>query len=241
MTLAARLVVLLSLFVIAPPVSAAPKKRPTTKAEPVVKKSDEPPSEDDQRAKKLFEDGTRAFNLGEFPNAVDLYRQAYNLKPEPGLLYNIAQSYRLSNDPSNAVFFYRSFLRAAPNTPNRKEIEGRIKKLELQIAEQKAPPNSPVGLGALPPGEEPTGSTESKPTGSSTTTPTTLTNPTPTTSNASANTLVASPATAKPLHKKWWLWTIVGVAAVGVGLGVGLGIGLQDRAPSAHFGTKPVF
>lgn len=210
------------------PGGAAPTKRkPPPRQEPVDKKADEP-REDDQRAKRLFEDGTRAFNLGEFPAAVDLYRQAYKIKPEPGLLYNIAQSYRLANDPGNAVFFYRSFLRAAPTTPNRKEIEVRIKKLEAQIAEQKAPPNSPVGLGALPTGEEPAPTPAEKPV-------------TPATSTSTIA-VTASPSTQPtPLHKKWWLWTVVGVAAVGVGLGIGLGIGLQDRAPSAHFGTRPAF
>ncbi len=33
----------------------------------------------------------------------------------------------------------------------------------------------------------------------------------------------------KPLYKKWWPWTPVGVAAVGIG--VGLGVGLASRRP----------
>jgi tetratricopeptide (TPR) repeat protein len=34
----------------------------------------------------------------------------------------------------------------------------------------------------------------------------------------------------RPIYKKWWLWTTLGVVAVGVGLGVGLGLGLHhDR------------
>lgn len=32
----------------------------------------------------MFDDATRAFNLGEFLTAVNLYRGAYKLKPEPG-------------------------------------------------------------------------------------------------------------------------------------------------------------
>jgi hypothetical protein len=34
------------------------------------------------------------------------------------------------------------------------------------------------------------------------------------------------PSVGTPIHKAWWLWTIVGVA-VGAGLGVGLGLGLS--------------
>ncbi len=218
-------------------VSAAPKrgKKPPPPAKPPEQTE---PIEDDLRAKKLFDDGTRAFNLGEFQTAVQLYRQAYKLKPEPGLVYNIAQAYRLSNDPGNAVFFYRSFLRVAPNTPNRKEIEERIRKLEAQMADQKAPPNAPVGLGGLPPpsgSEGEGGEADKKP--AAVATPATATTP------ASAQpTLTATPAAKPtPIYKKWWLWTVVGVGVVGIGLGVGLGLGLQPGAPSSHFGTRPIF
>jgi|SRR5581483_771977 len=31
----------------------------------------------------------------------------------------------------------------------------------------------------------------------------------------------------RPVYKKWWLWTIVGVAAAGAALGIGLGVGLS--------------
>ena len=86
-----------------------------------------PPDAAVVEARKHFEDGTKAFNLGEFDRAIAEYKAAYNAKPDPVFLYNIAQSYRLSNDLSQALFFYRSFLRNQPNTPNRKEIEERIR------------------------------------------------------------------------------------------------------------------
>lgn len=41
---------------------------------------------------------------------------------------------------------------------------------------------------------------------------------------------VLAAASAKPpLYRQWWLWTVVGVAAVGVAVGVGLG--LEARKP----------
>ena len=45
-------------------------------------------------------------------------------------------------------------------------------------------------------------------------------------------------ADKKPVYKKWWLWTTVGlVAAAGVGLGVGLGLGLSSGPPKGTLGT----
>jgi hypothetical protein len=87
-------------------------------------------------AKRHYEEGTKAFNLGEFSRAIAEFKAAYNAKPDPLLLYNIAQSYRLAGDPAQALFFYRSFLRNMPDAPNRKEIEGRIRTLEKQVDKQ---------------------------------------------------------------------------------------------------------
>jgi tetratricopeptide (TPR) repeat protein len=93
-------------------------------------------------AKKHYEEGTKAFNLGEYPRAIAEFKATYNAKPDPLLLYNIAQSYRLAGDANQALFFYKSFLRNMPAATNRKEVEGRIKALEKQVAEQKKDPGA---------------------------------------------------------------------------------------------------
>lgn len=101
-------------------------------------------------AKKHYEEGTKAFNLGEYPRAITEFKATYNAKPDPLLLYNIAQSYRLQGDAAQALFFYKSFLRNMPNAANRKEVEGRIKALDKQIADQKKDPAS-TGTVVTPP------------------------------------------------------------------------------------------
>jgi len=100
-------------------------------------------------AKRHYEEGTKAFNLGEFPRAISEFKAAYNAKAEPLLLYNIAQSYRLAGDPTQAVFFYKSFLRNMPAASNRKDVEGQIRKLEKQIDQSKREP-APTLLGPVP-------------------------------------------------------------------------------------------
>ena len=96
-------------------------------------KHDDPKSAE---ARAHYEEGTKAYNLGEYPRAVTEFKAAYNAKPDPLLLYNIAQSFRLGGDATQALFFYRSFLRNMPGSPNRKEVEGRIRTLEKQIEKQ---------------------------------------------------------------------------------------------------------
>src|SRR5262245_20698693 len=60
-------------------------------------------AEDPTAARKHYAEGTKAFNLGEFQRAITEYRAAYNAKPDPVFLYNIAQAYRLAGDLTNSL------------------------------------------------------------------------------------------------------------------------------------------
>jgi hypothetical protein len=202
-------------------------------------------------AKRHFEEGTKHFNLGEFARAASEYRAAYTAKPDPVFLYNIAQSYRLGNDLERAVFFYRSFLRNMPKAPNRREVEDRIVKLEAQLAAQRSVTNAPPNLPVAPGGEQVTAAEPA----SATRAPLEL-EPSPQPSEAEPGmrpapdvapvTLIKTAPTRsdrQPVHKKWWLWTIVGVAVVGAGLGIGLGVGLSQGSnppPGSALGTTSV-
>lgn len=94
-------------------------------------------------ARKRFEAGTAAFNLGEFKIAIDEYKAAYKLRRDPVFLYNIAQSYRMASDFEQALFFYRSYLHSSPSAPNRGEVAERIRTLEEQRKKVGQPPNTP--------------------------------------------------------------------------------------------------
>jgi hypothetical protein len=175
----------------------------------------------DDEIRQCFEEGSKHYHLGEFADAAKTYKRCYKVRPDAIFLYNIAQCYRLSGDLQNALFFYRSYLNSSPGADNHREVEERIRKLEGELASQKAPPNVPV-----PP---PTAGT------STAATPVTV---------APASATVAAPETrrAQPTYKKWWVWTTVSLAAAGIGLGVGLGLGLGlPGEPQTRLGTQPVF
>jgi tetratricopeptide (TPR) repeat protein len=191
-------------------------------------------------ARHHFEDGSKAYALGEFQRAIAEYRAAYNSKPDPAILYNIAQAYRLSGDMQQALFFYRSYLRQDPKAPNRKEVDKRIHDLDEQVRQHRAlssqPPNETVAPGKILPTEQ---EAPESPPPPSTTKPAEVTPP-PSTPELTA--VTATPQ-SKPVYKKAWLWAVVGVAVVGVavGLGVGLTVGASPSAPSSHFGDFHVF
>jgi tetratricopeptide (TPR) repeat protein len=62
------------------------------------------------------------FDLGEYAPAVDDYRAAFRLVASPGLLYNLAQAYRLMGDCVDASTTYRTYLRLAPASPYRSMV-----------------------------------------------------------------------------------------------------------------------
>jgi hypothetical protein len=103
-------------------------------------------ADDPQRAKELFQEGTRYFDLGQFDKAIDAFQSGYREKPDPIFLFNIAQAYRLSGDASKALFFYKGYLRNSPKAHNRADVEQKIQALQKQLGEgqgQAPHPTSP--------------------------------------------------------------------------------------------------
>jgi len=172
--------------------------------------------EDSDRAaaREATKQATAAFNLGQYDEAATWYEQAYKLVPDPILLYDVGQSYRLANKLDKALIAYRSYLRTAPeDAPNRPKVEQWISELEwtstLQSKHevQKTEPPSPV-IPQMPPAPSPAPAP-----------PAPAATPVPPPASTSARTdLVAPVPSQEPPSpaswKKWASWVGVGVTAV---------------------------
>ncbi|MBN2577356.1 MAG: tetratricopeptide repeat protein [Deltaproteobacteria bacterium] len=84
-------------------------------------------------AESHYQRGMKAYTLGKFPEAIEEFEKAYELRSEPVFLYNIAQSHRQNNSPQRAIFFYRRYLEAEPQAKNRADIEQRIQDLQANL------------------------------------------------------------------------------------------------------------
>jgi len=108
-----------------------------------------------QAVEAHYNQGMKHYTLGHFPEAIEEFEKAYDLKPEPIFLYNSAQSHRQNKNPERAMFFYRRYLEAEPRAKNRDEVEKRIKDMEKLLAEEKeravAPAVQPPPLVPTPP------------------------------------------------------------------------------------------
>jgi tetratricopeptide (TPR) repeat protein len=112
-------------------------------------------ADDAATAREHYQKGTSYYDLGRYADAIKEFEAAYEIKNDPALLYNLAQSNRLAGNSEQALHFYRTYLRYVPKAANRAEIEDRIKQLDQLVtqknASQTTPPNATPPGGTEPP------------------------------------------------------------------------------------------
>jgi len=178
----------------------------------------------DAEARRLYQDGTKAYNLGDYADAIAAYKEAYRLVANPFFLYNIGQAHRLSGDLASAGRFYKSFLNALPEAPNRAEVEERIRQIDDALArqarERSAEPTDAVELGKprakIPPPDK-------------------LAAPA-----AAAGDRPPPRSAARPVYRRWWFWAGLGVVAAGA-TALLLTQGGGSGAPDSDHGTRELF
>ncbi|HXJ22576.1 MAG TPA: tetratricopeptide repeat protein [Polyangia bacterium] len=90
-----------------------------------------------QEIHQHYDRATRAYDLGKYSEAVDEYQKVYEIDGDPVMLYNIAQAYRLNDQPQEAVHFYRRYLQRAPEARNRDDVERKIAAQEKLIDDKR--------------------------------------------------------------------------------------------------------
>ncbi len=106
-------------------------------------------------ARAAFDKATASFALGHYPVAAENFEKAFELKPDPALLYNAAQAHRLAGNKERAVALYQNYLRLYPKAVRRGEVETRVQELKKAIERDRQLATSPpitTMPSALPPG-----------------------------------------------------------------------------------------
>lgn len=187
-----------------------------------------------ESAREHSAQGDAYYKLEKYGNAIGEYEQAYLAKSDPSFLYNIAQCHRLMGQNTEALNFYRRFLRDAPNAPNRPVAEKHIKDLEDASHATLEPPPVAALPPAVPPAPEPAAppapvapsappAPPASPNPASTTTAPTLALSAPPPTSAPTGEMppigdtgaVSSPTESHPIYTRWWFWTAIGVVAAG--------------------------
>src|SRR4029079_18853040 len=115
------------------------------------------PEDKTAQARALAQEATTHYAVGEFTQSAEKYQAAYKLKPDPALLYNAAQAYRMAGNNDNARLLSKNYVMFYPNEKNVPNVQQQITKLQEAIAAQhKAqtqPPTTtePPSSGAVAP------------------------------------------------------------------------------------------
>jgi hypothetical protein len=197
---------------------------------PVARAADLTPAQK-LEMKQLYEKATLAYDVGKYNEAIEDYQKAYEIGGDPPMLYNIAQAYRLNDQPAEALRFYRRYLQRAPNARNREDVERKIAEIEKTVEERRkaaaaaTPPPLPAPPVTTTPAPAPTPAPVGPPapTNGPTTTPATPGTETP------SLTVTATPVA----EGSGRTLSIVGWSAVGAGVLCGAGAlitGLMARS-----------
>jgi len=189
-------------------------------------------------ARRAYDEATAAFGLGHYAEAAEKYETAFSLRPDPALLYDAAQAYRLAGNRPRALELYRNYLRLYPDRQNADEARNQVAALtkaieEERVGEKALPPSAPV---VATPATAPPPPVAPAPVLS----PALLTAPPP--AGAPAAIVTETPSTAESpssstAGSRTWIWIAVGAAVV-VGGAVALVLATRsDKFPDASFGS----
>ncbi|HVV48611.1 MAG TPA: tetratricopeptide repeat protein, partial [Polyangia bacterium] len=95
-------------------------------------------------ARAYNQKATAAFALGKYAAAAEYFEKAFELKPDPALLYNAAQAHRMAGNKERALALYQNYLRVYGGTPGaRTDVEKHIEELKKAIDHDREVANSP--------------------------------------------------------------------------------------------------
>jgi hypothetical protein len=173
-------------------------------------------------ARRVYDEATAAFGLGRYAEAAEKYEAAFSLRPDPALLYNAAQSYRLAGNKARALELYRNYVRLYPEGTNAEDARSHVTVLKKAIEDERTPsaaPVAPAHAPSAPPASTPPPVTMPPPVETPMPGAAPLPSaPPPADTNVP---MVSQPATAgdeqKSITGQTWFWVAVGAAAVLVG------------------------
>jgi tetratricopeptide (TPR) repeat protein len=181
----------------------------------------------EKQARERFQKAEMSFNLGRFSEALADYQAAYEAKPLPALLFNIAQCYRNMQSYERARFFFRRYLALDPKTTNRRLVDDLIAEMTRELDKQeKVDKREAAAAVAVDPLVAVASAAPPPPA------------PAPAPAHLPALALESHPvppvATQRPVYQRWWFWTGAGAVVAGA---VVAGILIARSGDSPSLGT----
>lgn len=114
-----------------------------------------PSASDKEKARLLHEAGLAEYQAGRYGAAVDAFRHAYKLVPAPGILFNLAQAYRLKGDCRSARRSYKKFLKVSTDASQTALAKEHLATLAHCAGDPAAAPAPAAPPATTPPAQPP--------------------------------------------------------------------------------------
>ena len=90
-----------------------------------------------QQLMQRYQRAVTLYNTGQYDKAIEEFQGLYELKPQPILLFNLAQAHRKAGHKATALDLYERYLREAPDSELSGETKGYVTDLKKQIEDDK--------------------------------------------------------------------------------------------------------
>lgn len=111
-------------------VSVAPPSHAAGGAAAPLTQQDE---QDLAQARQVYEQGVEAYERHRYDEAIEHFKRANRLAPNPAYSFNIGIAYQDAGDVPMALSYYRDYLRQSPAAKDRNAVLARIKGLEAKL------------------------------------------------------------------------------------------------------------
>lgn len=186
-----------------------------------------PASNDKRSTRELIDSATKHFAAGEYDAAISDFYAAYQKKPIPALLFNIAQAHRKAEHWQEALTLYERFMKDDPKSQLVPEAEAHSAAMRARIDAQKASAEREAAerlakqraeeAEALAVARE----AERK-------------------KAEAALLLAASRKSEKPIYKRGWFWGIVGGVVAAAAITAGVVVAVKLKEPTSELGARDV-
>lgn len=172
----------------------------------------------DPTCRASYQKAIDQFDAGKYDEAFANFQSAYQRRQMPWLLVNIGRTAQRLGRPAEAIQYYERYKKAEPNIDA--ETEKRINRYieQARALLEQTPEQPPLAGKPSEPTPEVKPSEPPKP--------------------ALQTSLVVQPVdkpASQPVYKKWWFWTIIGVAVAGGVAGAVAGATLSKSPPPEPF------
>jgi tetratricopeptide (TPR) repeat protein len=184
-------------------------------------------SSDKRTTRELIDSATKHFQAGEYDAAISDFYAAYQKKPLPALLFNIAQAHRKAEHWQEALTLYERFMKDDPKSQLVPEAEAHSAAMRAKIDAQKASAEREAAerlakqraeeAEALAVARE----AERK-------------------KAEAALLLAASRKSEKPIYKRGWFWGVIGGVVAAGAITAGVVIAVKLKEPASELGSRDV-